>query len=219
MEPGLSAIMNQRTYPTAPGHSRQHGVVLVIALIVLVAMTLVAIGTLRSVDTGNLIAGNLGFKQATLNSSDVAVDTAYRWLVSNSSGTTLTNDATANGYLSSVPSAEPNWTDASDAIWNTAVCMNNCTPDATYGNTMRYVIHRLCTQANTAYNGTGANGQANQCHMSTGSSDGSGDSKIVNSQSPCAYTPCGVPQLYYRITAKVVGPHNAVSIVQAVVAI
>lgn len=210
--------MNHRTYPTAPSRSRQHGVVLVIALIVLVAMTLVAIGTLRSVDTGNLIAGNLGFKQATLNSSDQAVDTAYRWLIGNSSGTTLISDSTANGYLSSVPSTDPVWTDASDAIWSSAVCMNNCTPDGN-GNTMRYVIHRLCTQANTAYNGTGAGGQANQCHMSSGSSDGSGDSKIVNSQSPCAYQNCSAQQLYYRITAKVVGPHNAVSIVQAVVAI
>jgi Tfp pilus assembly protein PilX len=204
---------------TALGPTRQHGVVLVIALIVLVAMTLVAIGTLRSVDTGNVVAGNLGFKQATLNGSDQAVNAAYQLLIQNASGTALISDGAFPGYLSSVPSAEPRWTDASDAIWSVATCMNGCQADLTTGNTMYYVVHRLCTQANTAYNGTGAGGQANQCHMTTGSSDGQGDSKIVNSQSPCAYQNCGPPQLYYRITAKVIGPRNSVSIVQAVVAI
>src|SRR5436190_18512507 len=100
--------MTVRSQINLPSAARQRGVVLVIALIVLVAMTLVAIGTLRSVDTSNVVAGNLGFKQATLNGTDQAVETAYRYLATNLGSTTLVNDNTAAGYVSSVPSAEPN---------------------------------------------------------------------------------------------------------------
>jgi flagellin-like protein len=64
--------MNARIQKKTPYAFRERGVVLIIALIVLVAMTLVAIGTLRSVDTSNVVAGNLGFKQATLNGTDQA---------------------------------------------------------------------------------------------------------------------------------------------------
>ena len=60
-----------------PGRSRQRGVVLFIALIVLVAMSLAGIAIMRSVDTGNLIAGNVAFQQGTLASADRGIDDAY----------------------------------------------------------------------------------------------------------------------------------------------
>lgn len=200
--------MNTRFQKNVRLHSRQRGVVLVIALIVLVAMTLVAIGTLRSVDTGNVVAGNLGFKQATLNGTDQAVETAYRYLATNLGSVVLQNDLKP-GYASSVPAQEPNWTNAADNVWTDALCMNSCTPDAN-GNTMYYIIHRMCSEANTAYNGG-----TNQCHMTLPSGGATtGGSMLVG-----AAEFKGNPQLYYRITAKVVGPRNSVSIVQAVIAI
>jgi type IV pilus assembly protein PilX len=195
-------------------HSRQRGVVLVIALIVLVAMTLVAIGTLRSVDTSNVVAGNLGFKQATLNGADQAVEAGYRYLANNLATTAnLVNDNVPSGYLASVPATEPNWTDSTDNVWTNAVCMNNCAADAN-GNRLYYVIHRMCSLSGVAYNGSVA-GVANQCHMTlpTGGSTTGGSMRVG------ADTYQGNPQLYYRITAKVTGPRNSVSIVQAVVAI
>jgi Tfp pilus assembly protein PilX len=205
-------IMNTRFRKNMHLHSRQRGVILVIALIVLVAMTLVAIGTLRSVDTGNVVAGNLGFKQATLNGTDRAVETAYRYLAVNLSGVVLQNDAKP-GYASSVPAAEPDWTNAADTVWTDALCMNGCAADAN-GNKLYYVIHSMCSEANTPYNGTGPGGP-NQCHKTLPTGGTAGDSKSVGFVSPGT----GNPQLYYRITAKVVGPRNSVSIVQAVVAI
>jgi Tfp pilus assembly protein PilX len=51
--------------------------VLFIALIVLVAMTLAGIAIMRSVDTATLIAGNLAFKQGTVQSSDNGVEQAF----------------------------------------------------------------------------------------------------------------------------------------------
>ena len=55
----------------------QRGVVLLIALIMLVAMTLAGIGMMRSVDTGSVIAGNLAFKQSTLNASDAGTSWGF----------------------------------------------------------------------------------------------------------------------------------------------
>lgn len=61
---------------------KQQGVVLLIALIILVAMTLAGIGMMRSVDTGNMIAGNLAFRQAVLNASDAGTSAGFNSLVS-----------------------------------------------------------------------------------------------------------------------------------------
>lgn len=55
---------------------KQRGVVLLIALIALVALTLAGIALVRSVDTGNVIAGNLAFKQAALQVSDTGTEAA-----------------------------------------------------------------------------------------------------------------------------------------------
>lgn len=55
----------------------QHGVVLLIALIILVAMTLAGIGMMRSVDMGSVIAGNLAFRKSALNASDTGTSAAF----------------------------------------------------------------------------------------------------------------------------------------------
>src|SRR4051794_33864237 len=60
----------QRISSRGIAHRRQQGVVLLIALIVLVAMTLAGIGLVRSVDTGNMVAGNLAFKQGATLAGD-----------------------------------------------------------------------------------------------------------------------------------------------------
>src|ERR687895_391378 len=56
--------------------SRQKGVVLFIALIVLVALMLASISLVRSVDTANVIAGNLAFKQASVQAADFGIEVA-----------------------------------------------------------------------------------------------------------------------------------------------
>ena len=82
---------------------KQRGVVLFIALIVLAAMSLAGIGMLRSVDTGNLIAGNLAFKQATLNASDLGIETGFQWLLTQAGTTALDANITASGYYANPP--------------------------------------------------------------------------------------------------------------------
>jgi Tfp pilus assembly protein PilX len=181
--------------------SRQEGVVLFIVLIVLVAMTLAGIAMVRSVDTGNVIAGNLAFKQTAIHAADRGIQAAYNWLVANSAGTTLQNTDLTQGYYSSRP-ADEKWTDPSK--WSSAVTL----PDDGSGYTVSYVIHRMCKEPDKPYNGTDQ-----ECATTFPSSAGaSGGSMSVG-----ATVFQGNPQLYYRITARVVGPRNTVSIVQAVV--
>lgn len=182
------------------------GVVLFIALIVLVAMSLTGIALIRSVDTALGIAGNLAFKQATVQSADLGTKTAYDWLAARvASAVLLTTDAAA-GYFSSRPATEPDWFNL--ANWGTSVVLNGGVADAA-GNVTRYVIHRMCTESSTAYNGSNA-GVANQCGLYVPVTTGStGGSMAVGSA-----TFEGIPQVYYRVTTRVDGPRNTISIIQ-----
>src|SRR5690606_14640309 len=69
---------------------RQKGVVLLIALVILIAMTLAGIALVRSVETGNLVAGNLAFKQSLAYVGDRGNEEAIAWL-KNQQGTSLVN--------------------------------------------------------------------------------------------------------------------------------
>lgn len=72
----------QRTHLGASGHPRkQQGVVLLITLIVLVAMMLAGIGMIRSVDTGTLVAGNIAFREVTVQAGEAGMNTAYNRLM------------------------------------------------------------------------------------------------------------------------------------------
>ncbi|MBC7946010.1 MAG: hypothetical protein H7X91_12280 [Burkholderiales bacterium] len=192
---------------------KQKGVVLFIALIVLVAMTLAGIALMRSVDTATVIAGNLAFKQSTLQSADQGVDAAYQWLLTNSGAAALNNDSTAAGYFSARPFPEPDWSNANS--WANAFTLNNGAADAA-GNVVSYIIHRMCTEANTAFNGNhSATGTANQCGLNFPISGGAGGSKGT----PPAITVASNPQVYYRITSRSAGPRNTETITQTMVAV
>lgn len=204
-------MLAQPTRRCAPSpRTRQTGVVLVITLIVLVAMTLAAIALVRSVDTTNVIAGNLAFKQASVNSSDQATEAAVAWLEQNSS--LLISNNAPNGYTATEqqPAANQTW----GSFWNNViapanlyVCVpTNCNPDAA-GNMVRYTIHRLCG-ATGSPGALGVNCSYSPATYVTNTSLGSG-TVVLNS----------VNQIYYRITIQVTDPRKAVSYAQAVVAL
>ena len=62
--------------PSSVVRRKQRGVSLIIAMIALVAMTLAGLALIRSVDTSNVISGNLAFRQASLHATDVGVEAA-----------------------------------------------------------------------------------------------------------------------------------------------
>ncbi|MFN0315294.1 MAG: hypothetical protein ACKVQA_09685 [Burkholderiales bacterium] len=184
----------------------QRGVVLFLTLIALVVMTLAAIALVRSVDTSNMIAGNLAFQQSTAQSGDSGIETAVAWLEANSAGLTLQNDNLAGGYLASRQDPNPgeSWADFWDGTLEPAGLPRTLAANAA-GNTVSYVIHRLCATA------------GNPTSIATGCATGL--SKTFVSHDAAVPSPPAQHQVLYRITSRIEGPRNTVSYVQAVVAL
>jgi Tfp pilus assembly protein PilX len=204
------------------GARRQRGIVLILALIVLVAMALAAVALTRSTYTSNVIAGNLAFQQAATTSADQGVETAVAWLENNngqSSSTTATTcstsvgstvlacDQASHGYIASRtdPSSSQTWPD----LW-TALVAAGTTPVAlsvdSAGNTVSYIIQRMCSAAGDAASTT--------CSTPPATSSCSNCSKASDSSNLTAAT-----QFYYRITVQVSGARSTRSYAQAMVAL
>lgn len=185
-------------------HPGQRGVALPIALIMLTAMILAAVALFRAVDTATMVAGNLTFKQGTVNAGDRGIRVAYSWLQdqATNSPASLLSSSSGQGYYSSQHANDPNWNPVTD--WPSSGTVSVGTDSA--GNTVSYIIHRLCTQPGLAYNASG-----NLCATySAASSASSGGSQSVDAP---AFS--GVVYVYYRVTAKVVGPRNSISYIQS----
>ena len=201
------AIMQDRT--SAP--RAQSGVVLIVALIILIAMTIAGIAMIRSVDLTNIIACNLAFKQAATHSGDTGVETAFAFLVDPNNMTDplfFHTDKANQGYsangndASRSPAAEQTW----EAYWATlpANRIRTLAPDAS-GNTVSYIIDRLCASAGNP--SAGANCSASTVSSVASGSGEEGGEKAITSPSA----------IYYRITVRIAGPRNTVSFVQSTV--
>jgi Tfp pilus assembly protein PilX len=187
--------------------------VLLVALIVLVAMTLAGIALMRSVFTGNRVAGNLAFQQAATQSADVGIETAIAWLENNSAGNRLFSNINIGagetvGYYASrqEPGPTQSWDDWWAAVPVPDNRVNSLAADAA-GNTVAYVIQRLCNNVGDPNAGIGCSTSPTSSG-SEGSSRGSGVVALQVSG-----------QRYYRITVRVSGPRNTVSFVQAVISL
>lgn len=184
---------------------RQRGAVLFIALIVLVAMSLAGIALIRSVDTANLIAGNLAFKQNATHGGDWAAEQARNWLQAQAA-TDLYNDTPGRYYAAMQSGLDFTATDPSRPDFDWANNSHSLGADPAGNPDVRYVIHRMCDLA-------GNPGSVNCVRTSTG---GTADSTKGGATYGGAALP-STSQIYYRITARVTGPRNTVSYVQVMV--
>src|SRR5204862_7054670 len=76
MEQDVMNISHPRTRCSPMGNSREHGVVLFIALIVMVAMSLAAIALMRSVHTTSAVIGNLSIRPASILPANYGIEEA-----------------------------------------------------------------------------------------------------------------------------------------------
>lgn len=202
-------MLKQPTLFRGGTRHRQSGVVLLVALIMLIAMTLGGLALMRSVDTAILAAGNLSFQQAATHSGDVGIETATAWVENNP--TLLNADLPASGYtangLTSAPS--PNAGESWNAYWTRVWAARPpvvLPTDPNSGNTVSYVVDRLCRNALAPTAGA-------DCSVSP-----------ILGTAPGNDEESGVPKInvatkvYYRITARIQGPRNTLSYVQAVIA-
>jgi Tfp pilus assembly protein PilX len=209
----MSRRLRQRFGCTPAG--RERGVVLMIALIVLVAMTLAALAIMRSLDTGTLVAGNIGFRQAAVATADSGVETARTWIMANVG--LLTADQPGTGYYSTRQDSLDitgnrteggldgvDWGGSDPAQPVKAFSLG--TVDSS-GNAVFYLIHRLCSIPGSI------NAPGQSC--ATAQISGTGSSQDAPDYS--AYALAVKNQVYYRITVRVNGPKSTVSYVQAVI--
>ena len=199
--------------------SQQRGVVLLIALIVLIAMTLAGVALIRSTATTNLIAGNLAFHQSATSAADIGVERALAWLIA--AGATLNHDQIGDGasvegrgYSAGGSSAlqdphpNENWSEfwrRMESEGRTFPSAANATPDSA-GNRSFYMIQRLCDNPGPPNTGSV---RCAQPPLLSDELDSHGGGMVGIS----------TPQVYYRITVRVLGPRNTASYVQTVVAI
>jgi len=197
---------------------RQEGVVLLIALIVLVAMTLAGLGLIRAIDTGTLVAGNIGFRESAVASGDSGIELARAWLMNNR--TALNSDQSQFGYYSTrqetVDLTGNKTAGTSDGVdWGGS---NPLAPVQAFdagttvdgsGNHIYYVIQRLCAIPG------GINTPSQDCTTIAVTSMGS----TQNAPDYSGYALALKNEVYYRITSRIEGPKSTVSYVQAIVLI
>lgn len=189
----------------------QRGIILIIMLIALATMTLASIAVIRSVETTNLIAGNLAFQQTAIFSAQLGLEAAYTWLDNNrnsDNGIYLQQSDLANGYaaLRKDPSREEGLHQSWDEFWSSDLSAQSKTVSADDAdNIVSYAIQRLC-------NTVGPQSSAG-CTSPPPNDEAAGSSMNVGFVAPEIST-----QIYYRVTVRVEGPRHAVGYIQAVVA-
>ena len=184
-------------------HSR--GVVLFIALIVIFAMMLAGAGLMRSVDTGTVIAGNFAFKQATLQAVDAGIEEAFNATLARVSAA-ATGSTVTNQYYATLQPVGTNGA-PSGILWSTAPVLDL---SGTNGNQVQYVVERMCAPLTSGGAPSTVADVAEFCVTEPGDSP------------PCVRSPCppfvAESKVNYRVTLRVVGPRNTVTMAQTVLA-
>lgn len=192
--------MNQRRILPHSGRRRQRGVSLVIALIALIALTFAGLALIRTADTSNVIAGNLSFREATVQATDVGVETAYAAL-----STIVSTSPDANSPAGCAVGAcnyYPTMQTPTNAAGVPSVIDWTAVPSTNVGGSyaVQYVIDRLCNGP------TPVTDVAGNCMNLSATSSGSHKAGAVSFTS--------ASQVYYRAVVRVTGPRNSISIVQ-----
>lgn len=209
----------------------QRGISMLFALLALVILGFGAIALTRSVETGTLIMGNLGFKQDTLAASNSGAEMAIAWLQTQlatpTSAVALNSNMNDHGYYArATDKLDPTATRTSAA--NKLPLINwdgscNGIPSGSYescdmvpyteaatvnGNKVQWLITRLCDQEGVA-------GGLNLCVRPAVASISSARTRdfLVSG----GRISSGISGPYYRIIVRIQGPRNTVSYTESLV--
>lgn len=189
-----------------PISTRQCGIALPVMMIVLVVMLISGAYLLKASNTTTITTSNLAYQSALSKANDLALMTGAEWL----SATWTTNrplldlDSKGNGYKANFDTTQ---TVRSSAFWDGSATVTDAS-----GNSIEYVIHRLCAQAQPY------NVNNNQCMQTTANPIGPGTTVALGSSlSSTAVQLAGAPQLHYIITARINGARGGDAISQMAV--
>ena len=209
--------MNRPTAFSRTSRTRQRGVVLIIALLVMVVTILAAVALVRTVDVATLVSGNLAYRQAAVQAADSGVEAARAYLMSLPIDNLNTPQLPAyfatwdGGITTTIKAFDPatfDWKDSSATVTDV--------PDTSV--TVQYVVHRMCQN-------TGNPADPNTyCFTSQTVTTGGSSNRIKEPGDLPCFDPntgknlCGIAaNPFYRISVKVSGPRGTVSYAQAVI--
>ena len=202
---------------------QQQGVVLVIALIALAAISLAGVALMRSVDTSNVVSGNIAFNEAATQVADIGAELAFTEIRTNSYCKRDANGILTDGL---VPS-------------NSSICTPNPTSCETLGNCAAYHYLKLAG-INSATKLPNPNGGLNWSAATAvslpGDTTASYNVKYViermcsTNAVPAVFLTCsaeptydtqnppqpqpGLGKLFYRVTVEAIGPRNTRALAQ-----
>lgn len=138
-----------RKTPFLKRESEQRGITVILALLILAAVMLAAVGVIRSVDTAGLVATNIAVTQRCTESTVQGLNYAFNQF---NSGTPIANiasyvDTPSKNYYSSAPTPTNPLSAQGipDNLYNGSLSSSN---QITLGTaTINYQIERLCTTA------------------------------------------------------------------------
>lgn len=197
---------------------------LIVALVVLAAMSMAILALVASVSSGLLVAGNLAFRQAAVLAADAGSEAAIAWLSPRADSGALFQDQPGDGYYASLPAdldltgsrsapagAQIDWDDDKCAGAAGLRCLKaaKALPADPAGNVVRYVIHRLCRSAGSPQ------AASNSCLLHRFSAGGGTSRGQLSYGASTRFEP--VDAVFYRITIHVRGPRHTTAFVQTLV--
>jgi hypothetical protein len=134
------------------GPRGQGGVVLFVALIAMLLLSLAGIALVRSVDTSLGVAGNIGFRHASIGPVNQGIEQAINDVFKSGALTSTTADDPAHAYFAMVQPGESRYGvpavlqgdySTMSSAYSSAVTVSPW-QDPISGAEMRYVVERLC---------------------------------------------------------------------------
>lgn len=183
----------------------QRGIVLVIALIVMVALSLAGIALMRSVDTSTAVVGNLAFTQASTLPANLAVEEAVAALFEDDLIPNVNQDLPAQNYYATRQNGEDPRGIPEVLTTKTKASALARVLNGGYGNEVRYVVERMCAPGIPV---TPSRADlVKHCDMLPPKPSGTTTMETDKIELP------RIP--LYRLTVRVDGPRNTVSFLQA----
>jgi hypothetical protein len=190
----------------------QRGVALPVMLIMLAVLLIGSLYLMKASHNATLTTANLAYDSSLSKAVDLGLLTGSNWLSTTAAGANkdlLLTDNAANGYIATF---DPAQAVTGAVFWNGSVTIAD-----TAGNTIEYVIHRLCSLTGR-YDAAGP--PANACVQTTANTSATGSGvKLGESLAADAQEVAGPPQVHYVITARIFGARGGNVVNQAVVMI
>lgn len=187
---------------------RQQGVALPVMLIMMLVMLITGVYLLRSSNSTTLAASNLAYDATLSRAVDLGLHTGFQWLLTTAKAkrSDLNQSQAKFGYVARLDNTA--LTPRDSAYWTDSVEIEDSA-----GNTIRYVIHRMCSKV-------GAFDDDNNCIQTAANTVKAGNGVAIG-ESLASDAPSygSSPQLHYVITARLDGARGGNVINQMVVLI